>query len=211
MAHARREAAEELVTVVAHDLRNFLSPLSLRLEVIRHRAEGEQRAEDLRDAQAASRTIGRLGQLVNDLLDVTRIDQGVFHLQPQLIDLGALTAEIAATLESQEHPILVRVQEGGRILVAADPARMRQCLENLIANAVQQSPRGSAVSIFVKLRKASATTTRCWSRSSTRGRASRRRCCRAFSTATSPARAAAAAWAWGSTSPSASPPCTAAT
>lgn len=154
MAHARREAAEELVTVVAHDLRNFLSPLSLRLEVIRHRAEGEQRAEDLRDAQAASRTIGRLGQLVNDLLDVTRIDQGVFHLQPQLIDLGALTAEIAATLESQEHPILVRVQEGGRILVAADPARMRQCLENLIANAVQQSPRGSAVSIFVKLRKA---------------------------------------------------------
>lgn len=154
VAQARREAAEELVTVVAHDLRNFLSPLSLRLEVIRYRAEGEKRAEDLRDAQAASRTIGRLGQLVNDLLDVTRIDQGVFHLQPQLVDLGALTAEIAATLESQDHPILVRVQEGSRILVAADPARLRQCLENLIANAVQQSPKGAAVSIFVKLRKA---------------------------------------------------------
>lgn len=154
VAQARREAAEELVTVVAHDLRNFLSPLSLRLEVIRHRAEGEQRAEDLRDAQAASRTIGRLGQLINDLLDVTRIDQGVFHLQPQLVDLGALTAEIAATLESPQHPILTRVQDGGRILVAADPARLRQCLENLIANAVQQSPKGAAVSIFVKLRKA---------------------------------------------------------
>ena len=154
VAQARREAAEELVTVVAHDLRNFLSPLSLRLEVIRHRAEGQQRVEDLRDAQAASRTIGRLGQLVNDLLDVTRIDQGVFHLQPQLVDLGALTAEIAATLEAPQHPILVRVQEGSRILVAADPARLRQCLENLIANAVQQSPKGAAVSIFVKLRKA---------------------------------------------------------
>jgi signal transduction histidine kinase len=38
--------------------------------------------------------------------------------------------------------------------VAADPARLRQCLENLIANAVQQSPKGAAVSIFVKLRKA---------------------------------------------------------
>ena len=154
VAQARREAAEELVTVVAHDLRNFLSPLSLRLEVIRHRAEGEKRAEDLRDAQAASRTIGRLGQLVNDLLDVTRIDQGVFHLQPQLVDLGALTAEIGATLEAPQHPILLRVQEGSRILVAADPARLRQCLENLIANAVQQSPKGAAVSIFVKLRKA---------------------------------------------------------
>src|SRR5687768_43048 len=154
VAQARREAAEELVAVVAHDLRNFLGPLSLRLEVIRHRAEGEQRAEDLRDAQAASRTVGRLGQLINDLLDVTRIDQGVFHRQPQLGDLGALTAELAATLESPQHPILLRVQEGGRILVAADPARLRQCLENLIANAVQQSPKGAAVSIFVKLRKA---------------------------------------------------------
>ena len=154
VAQARREAAEELVTVVAHDLRNFLSPLSLRLEVIRHRAEGEKRAEDLRDAQAASRTIGRLGPLVNEMRDVSRIDQGVFHLQPQLVDLGALTAEIGATLEAPQHPILLRVQEGSRILVAADPARLRQCLENLIANAVQQSPKGAAVSIFVKLRKA---------------------------------------------------------
>jgi two-component system, OmpR family, sensor kinase len=153
VAQARREAAEELVTVVAHDLRNFLSPLSLRLEVLRLRAEKEQRAEDVRDAQGAARTISRLGQLVNDLLDVTRLDRGVFHLQPQLIDLGALTTEIAATLESPQHPILVRVQEASRISVAADPARLRQCVENLVANAVQQSPDDAAVSIFVKLRK----------------------------------------------------------
>jgi signal transduction histidine kinase len=153
VAQARREAAEELVTVVAHDLRNFLAPLSLRVEVLRHRADSEQRADDARDAQAAARTISRLGRLVNDLLDVTRIDQGVFHLQPQLIDLGALTTEIAATLESPQHPILVRVQEGTRISVAADPARLRQCLENLVANAVQQSPDAAAVSIFVKVRK----------------------------------------------------------
>src|SRR5688572_32155087 len=153
VAQARREAAEELVAVVAHDLRNFLGPLSLRVEVMRHRAENERRADDMRDAQAAARTISRLGQLVNDLLDVTRIDQGVFHLQPQLIDLGALTGEIAATLESPQHPIMVRVQEGTRISVAADPARLRQCLENVIANAVQQSPDAAAVSVFVKMRK----------------------------------------------------------
>jgi len=153
VAQARREAAEELVTVVAHDLRNFLSPLSLRVEVLRQRAENEQRADDARDAQGAARTISRLGQLVNDLLDVTRLERGVFHLQPQLIDLGALTKEIAATLESPQHPILVRVQEGTRIGVAADPARLRQCVENLVANAVQQSPDDAAVSIFVKLRK----------------------------------------------------------
>lgn len=152
-AQARRAAAEELVTVVAHDLRNFLSPLSLRLEVLRLRAQGERREEDVRDAEAAGRTVNRLGELVNNLLDVARIDQGVFHLQPRLVDLGALTADIAATLETARHPILVRLQEGPPVMVAADPPRLRQSLENLIANAVQQSPEAAAVSIFVKLRK----------------------------------------------------------
>ena len=61
--------------------------------------------------------------------------------------------EISATLETAQHPVLVRVQEGTAVTVAGDAARLRQSLENLIANAVQKSPEGSAVSIFVKLRK----------------------------------------------------------
>jgi two-component system, OmpR family, sensor kinase len=152
-AQARRAAAEELVTVVAHDLRNFLSPLSLRLEVLRLRAQGDHREEDVRDAEAASRTISRLSELVNNLLDVARIDQGVFHVQPSLVDIGAMVTEIAATLETRQHPVLVRVQEGTAAMVAGDAARLRQSLENLIANAVQKSPEAAAVSIFVKLRK----------------------------------------------------------
>ena len=147
---ARRAAAEELVTILAHDLRNFLSPLALRLDVLKLRAQSTQREEDLRDIEAATRTLGRLGSLVSDLLDVARIDQGVFQVQPQLIDLGALVAEVAAVLDSPEHPVLVKVQDGDAIRVPADPSRLKQCLENLIANAAQQSPAAAAVSVFVK-------------------------------------------------------------
>jgi two-component system OmpR family sensor kinase len=149
-AQARRAAAEELVTILAHDLRNFLGPLSLRLEVLRARAQGRQREEDRHDLDAASRTLERLAALVSDLLDVARIDQGVFQVQPQLVDLGALVSEVAAVFDTAQHPVRLSIQEGDRIQVPADASRVRQCLENLIANATQQSPASAAVSIFVK-------------------------------------------------------------
>ncbi len=147
---ARRAAAEELVTVLAHDLRNFLGPLSLRLEVLKLRAQGPQREEDRRDLEAAASTLERLGALVSDLLDVARIDQGVFQLQPQMVDLGALVEEVAKVFSSAQNRVLVRVQEGQSIRVPADASRLRQTLENLIANAQQQSPAAAPVSIFVK-------------------------------------------------------------
>ncbi len=147
---ARRAAAEELVTVLAHDLRNFLGPLSLRLEVLKLRAQGPQREEDRRDLEAAASTLERLGALVSDLLDVARIDQGVFQLQPHMVDLGALVEEVAKVFSSAQNRVLVRVQEGQSIRVPADASRLRQTLENLIANAQQQSPAAAPVSIFVK-------------------------------------------------------------
>jgi two-component system OmpR family sensor kinase len=147
---ARRAAAEELVTVLAHDLRNLLGPLGLRLDMLTMRARAKEREEDLRDLDVAVRAVGRLTALVSDLPDVARIDQGVFQVQPQLTDLGALVTEVASVLDTPQHPVVVRVQEGEPIRVPADPTRIRQCLENLIANAVQQSPASAQVSIFVK-------------------------------------------------------------
>jgi two-component system, OmpR family, sensor kinase len=149
-AQARRAAAEELVTVLAHDLRNLLGPLSLRLDVLKLRAERERRDDDRRDIEAAARTLARLAALVSDLLDSARIDQGVFQVEPRLVDLGALVADVASVLDSPQHRIKVRVQDGDRIQVPADPSRLKQCFENLIANATQQSPAGAAVSVFVK-------------------------------------------------------------
>jgi signal transduction histidine kinase len=149
-AQARRSAAEELVTILAHDLRNLLGPLGLRLEVLRARAQGPQREEDRRDIDAAARTLDRLAALVSDLLDVARIDQGVFQVQPKLVDLGALVSAVAGVFDTPPHPVLVQVQEGDPIQLPADASRLRQCLENLIANATQQSPAAAAVSIFVK-------------------------------------------------------------
>jgi len=145
----RRAGAEELVTVVAHDLRNYLAPVGLRLELLRMRAEQAGRADDLADVAAMSRSINRLGTLVSEILDVARIDRGMFHVSLENLDLGALVREVVAGLTSAQHPLHLRVEEGETIRVAADAGRLRQTLENVIANAIQKSPADAAVSVFV--------------------------------------------------------------
>lgn len=149
LEQGRRAGAEELVTVVAHDLRNYLAPVGLRLEILRLRAERDGRAEDLADLAAMGHSISRLGGLVGDILDVARIDRGMFHVALEALDLEALLREVVAALSTAQHPLHLRVEEGATIRVAGDAGRLRQTLENVIANAVQKSPADAAVSVFV--------------------------------------------------------------
>ena len=146
----RRAVAEELVTVLAHDLRNYLAPLDLRLEVLRLRAERDKRVEELHDIDALGRSLDRLESLVSDILDVARIDQGLFRMEREPVDLGALAEEIAGVFTTPQNPVHASVQQGETIRVLADESGLRQCLENLVANAIQKSPRSATVTIFVK-------------------------------------------------------------
>ena len=147
----RRAGAEELVTVLAHDLRNYLQPLHMRLELLRLRAEREARKEDADDAEASARSVLRLGSLISDILDVARIDQGVFQIQPEYVDLGALVRDTAGMLSTPEHPVQVTVQAGEPVELVVDPRRIRQCIENIVANALQKSPAKAPVSVYVTL------------------------------------------------------------
>jgi two-component system, OmpR family, sensor kinase len=145
----RRAAAEELVTVVAHDLRNFLAPLDGQLHLLHRRAQRERRDADLADLGAAQQALGRLRNLVSDILDVARIEHGLFHTAQRPFNLVALIRDTARTLGSLAHPVAVHVEAADTLMVSGDEARLRQCLENLIANAIQKSPKEAPVNILV--------------------------------------------------------------
>ncbi|UQA56225.1 GAF domain-containing sensor histidine kinase [Polyangium aurulentum] len=148
----RRAVAEELVTVLAHDLRNFITPISARIQLVRDRAEREKRGADVRDTESALKGMRRLGRLTLDLLDVARLDQGVFHLDLQPIDLAVVAAEVASTLSTPTHEVRAIASE--EVVVSADPSRISQCLENLVTNALRHSPKGSPVMVIVGKRQA---------------------------------------------------------
>ena len=146
----RRAGAEELITVLAHDLRNYIAPINMRLNVLRMRAEQDRREDELRDLELLGRSIDRLGELITDILDVSRIDQGVFQIQPRRIELAGLVHEIVAAFASAQHSIRLTVQQGDEIHVSGDAVRLRQCVENLVANAIQKSPATGTINIFVR-------------------------------------------------------------
>jgi two-component system OmpR family sensor kinase len=143
----RRAAADELVTVLAHDLRNLLSPIAARLNLIQARAMRERRDADAKDAEIASTALQRMGRMIGDILDGARIDQGIFHLELQPVDLVVLAGEAARILSRPGQPVTVSAAEP--VLIPADSNRLRQLLENVLSNAVQHSQKGGPVTVMV--------------------------------------------------------------
>lgn len=143
----RRAAADELITVFAHDMGNHLFSLRTRIELIHKRALRNQATDYLRDAAAAAQGVAALSRLSTDLLDVGRLDQGLFVLQPQPVDLMRLVTEATAAATTPR----TEVQHRGppELVAMADPARLRQVLSNLVTNALKHSPAGIPVVVEV--------------------------------------------------------------
>jgi two-component system, OmpR family, sensor kinase len=150
---ARRMAADELIVVLAHDLRNYLTPIKGRLDMIERRASRESREADVRDAASASRAVVRLDRLITDLLDVTRLEQGLLTLDRKLVGLVPLVQSTAEAFRAPGREI--HVETPPELLVPADAERVRQLLENLVTNAVQHSPTETPVALEVCTRNGS--------------------------------------------------------
>jgi two-component system, OmpR family, sensor kinase len=142
-----RAAAQELLTVLAHDLRNHLTPLQGRLDLIRRRAMREGRGEYLRDSEHAVRTVDRLRRLIDDLLDVSRLERGLFFINLRPIDVAALARDTAEQFAGGDATIELALP--GPVMAYADPDRLQQALENLLANAVGHSAQGGVVRVEV--------------------------------------------------------------
>jgi two-component system, OmpR family, sensor kinase len=147
---ASRSTAEELIEVLAHDINNYLTPLGGWLDLLVQRASQEQNNTYLVPAQAAYRGVTRLRRLVNDLLDVRRLQYGLMALSLQPVDLVELVHEAAGTMQTSRHRIILEIQDTGNrtaFYVQADPARIGQVLDNLISNALKFSPEGMPVTV----------------------------------------------------------------
>jgi signal transduction histidine kinase len=147
-AQGRRAAAEELITVLAHDFRNFLTPLRGRLQLLGKRAQREGLNRYLQDADELLGTVDRLERLVRDLLDTARLEQGLFELALRPVNLVELVTETVDEFAPGGSAVQVRAQTD-ELVVMADPSRLRQVVENLLSNALKVQP--SEVPVLVAL------------------------------------------------------------
>jgi two-component system, OmpR family, sensor kinase len=143
----RRLAADDLITVLAHDVWNHLNPLSARLQLLRLRAT---RGEPVEPAQldSAIRSVQRLARLSQDLLDCARLEQGLFELELAPVELSKLVREVAELCSTPT--VEVRVEAPPQLVGIVDANRLRQALENIIMNGVRYSPAGAALRVALE-------------------------------------------------------------
>ncbi|MDB4996684.1 MAG: Chemotaxis regulator - transmits chemoreceptor signals to flagelllar motor component CheY [Myxococcaceae bacterium] len=139
----RRAAADDLLTVLAHDLGNYLAPLRARTYLLRQRALREKRGQDLTDAEAAERIVDRLFRMTSELLDIARLDHGMFAIESVPLDLVALVREVAMNLGGSSDRILLHGP--AEIVIFGDEGRLRHAIENVVANALKHSPSGVTI------------------------------------------------------------------
>jgi signal transduction histidine kinase len=136
----------ELVSMVAHEFRTPLTSILGFTNVMRKRTlPEEQRAQYLSIVEEQAR---RLSALIDDFLDVQRIEDGRLELKQELVDIGQLLREEARAFEVQTAQHLLELDLPDEELpVYGDPSRLLQVLGNLISNAIKYSPDGGEVTL----------------------------------------------------------------
>ncbi len=153
---ARRLAADEVITLLAHDLGNLISPISLRLQLLRRQAERKGHSRESQDLQTILAGVARLQGLVRNLLDTARLDQGLFTIEPETCDLTDLVEDTVALLRVPTHSASIDLHAEPHVFVQADPARLRQVIENLLENALLHAPPKTPISISVTTERQAA-------------------------------------------------------
>jgi signal transduction histidine kinase len=153
MAAERQQSAEnarrEVVAAISHDLRTPLASIRAMVEAINDGvvADAETIQRYLRTTQNETE---RLGQLIDDLFELSQLDAGA--LQPQL-EMGSLHDLISDTLGSLE---IQAEKHGVRLVASVDPGigparfdsrRIQRVLDNLVGNAIRHTPAGGQVEL----------------------------------------------------------------
>ena len=140
------EMRDEVLAIVSHDLRNPLATIAMSAEQLARTTEPE-RAN--RNVARIRRNTERMARLIDDLVDVGRVDAGQLPIESERVAVSSLVSEIVASFEAIAAERSVRVEAHGLPPgeVHCDRRRILQVLANLIGNAVKFSPEGGAIAI----------------------------------------------------------------
>lgn len=142
---------DTFLSIAAHELRTPLAALKGRVQLVRRwRTAGTLTEERLDEGlQAIDEMAGRLGGLVDDLLDVARLRLGGVPLRSRRLDCGDLARRVVErrrTHLDDHHRLGVAVAPGLRP-IHGDPGRLAQVIDELIDNAAKHSPDGGAIRV----------------------------------------------------------------
>ena len=146
-ADARKD---EFLAMLAHELRNPVAPIRNAAEALARFMPLDEKQHSL--VNIIRRQTGQLSLLLDDLLDVARITQGRIELRPVLTALRACletAVETVAPALHEKQQTLTVPDVSPDLVIRADPARITQCLVNVLNNAVKFTPPEGSIAVAV--------------------------------------------------------------
>lgn len=153
-AEAAVRARDEIVGVISHELKNPLTALLTGVTLIeRVFPRTEENGNALKLIERLKPSLHRMGGLVSDLLDVTRLEAHALKLEPTDCDLGQIVREVLSVYEAPAQEKLIQLsadipQDVGRVF--CDSRRTIQILTNLLSNAIKFTNEGGSVRVAAK-------------------------------------------------------------
>lgn len=145
-------AKDELLSMLAHELRNPLGTISNALEVLRLKGEGDETWK--RAIDAAERQVQHQAVLIDDLLEASRVTRRQIELDCEDLDLGELVRDAVEsyreTLDAAGLALHLDLP-AEKLPMRGDRLRLSQVLSNLLQNALQFTPRGGAIDVRAAL------------------------------------------------------------
>ena len=151
----------QFLSIASHELKTPITAMSGFLQValrrVRRMSQGDADApvgDGLRavteQLEVVYRQTGKLARLVDELLDVSRIQTGRIEFRYGDLDLGELADEVATRMQLTTTTHVISVRRESQSIVTADRDHLEQVLNNLVTNAIKYSPNGGTITIAVR-------------------------------------------------------------
>jgi NtrC-family two-component system sensor histidine kinase KinB len=141
------ELRNDLVATVAHEFRTPLTSLQLAIHMCADGAAGPLTGEQATLMTGARKDCARLLDIVDEILDLSRIQAGTLEIHARPIETDRLLEHAASAAEAAAHAagIDLDIHRAGQLAVIADPERIDIVLANMVGNALRHSPPGGHV------------------------------------------------------------------
>ncbi|HEV8312433.1 MAG TPA: CheR family methyltransferase [Burkholderiaceae bacterium] len=152
-ARAVSEMKDEFLAVLSHELKNPLNLILVNAELLTRLPESRGIAPVARAAEVIRRTVVSQAQIIDDLLDMSRVQTGKLALNLGEVNGSAALQSIVAAASADaaaRHLHLTLQPPAERVAVHADPVRLEQIMWNLLTNAIKFTPAGGSITVSLQ-------------------------------------------------------------